>query len=163
MKGCHSNKRPWSSLHCLVTQILQWVTDFIWAGCTVCALLSLLLVVVARSRLPYSRKFSQGLNFTFFAFCLNWRKFIHKVFSFAKHSVMYCSIVTGSACNHGPTEVFSVQLRSLSDPKRLLSSTVRSQAIDIANKNVSTTLYLIPQAPPWTDGSGCSVCDEVKE
>ena len=48
-------------------------------------------------------------------------------------SVTYCSILTGFTCDHGPVEVFSVQSRSLPDPKRPLSSTVRPQAIDSAN------------------------------
>ena len=46
--------------------------------------------------------------------------------------VVYCYIVTGFTCDHVPVEVFSVQSRSLPDPKHPLSSTVRPQAIDSA-------------------------------
>ena len=54
-------------------------------------------------------------------------------FLISEISVVYCSIVTGFTCDHGPVEVFLFQSRSPPDPKRPLSRTVRPQAIDRAN------------------------------
>ena len=62
----------------------------------------------------------------------NFSKFIREIFSCI---LFHCK--TGFTCNHGPVEVFSVQSTSLPDPKRRLSSIVRPQAIDSANKKVS--------------------------
>ena len=82
----------------------------------------------------------RGFNFAFFVIWAKLQKFIRYIFSFVKNSVVYCSILTGFACDHGPAEVFSVQSRSLPDSKRLLSSTVRSQVIDSAYNKVSAYL-----------------------
>ena len=70
----------------------------------------------------------------------NLKRLSAKFSHLQKHSVIYCSIVTGFACDHSPAEVFSVQSRSLSDLKCLLSSAVRPQAIGSAKKNVSANL-----------------------
>ena len=104
---------------------LHYIT-MVFATCTVSTPLAHLL--------PYSVKISRGLTFVFLAIMAKSRKFICEIFSFAKFLLyVYCSIITGFTCDHGPVEVFSVHSRSLPDPKCPLSSTVRPQAIDSAN------------------------------
>ena len=100
------------------------------------------LVTSARTTyqcIPYSRKISQSLNFVFFAIWVKWQKFIHEIFSFMKFSLVYCFIVNRVRLRSWPCCIFgSVEVPlSLPDPKRHLSSTVRPQAIDSANKKVS--------------------------
>ena len=90
--------------------------------------------------LPHSENILWGLSFVFFMIWAKSRKFIHEI------SVVYCSIVIGFTCDHGPVEVFSAQSRwSLSDPKRLPSSTLWDhRRSTVPTERYPLTLHPIP-------------------